>query len=107
MLRQHFVWFRKLVDNEPLLLMRGSTILDENLKKANIARDDIYGKLREANALNADQVLAVVFETTGDISVLHSADPDAKLEPDFFRNVTGAEQLFENRERQSESLARS
>ncbi|WP_417387916.1 DUF421 domain-containing protein [Gimesia sp.] len=107
MLRQHFIWFSKLVDNEPLLLMRGSTMLDENLKKANITRDDVYGKLREANALNADQVLAVVFETTGDISVLHSADPDAKLEPDFFRNVIGAEQLFENHEHPSETIART
>lgn len=79
----------RLVDNEPLLLMRGSTILDENLARANVTRDDLFGKLREANAFTYDQVLAVVFETTGDISVLHSPDEGARLEPDFLRNVKG------------------
>jgi len=101
LLRQKFLWFSKLVDNEPLLLMHGGTMLDENLQRANITRDDVYGKLREANAFNTDQVLAVVFETTGDVSVIHSAAPDAKLEPDFFRNVIGAERLFETSELQS------
>jgi len=79
----------RLVDNQPLLLMRGSTILDKNLMRANVTRDDLFGKLREANALNYDQVLAVVFETTGDISVLHSSDEEVILEPDFMRNVKG------------------
>lgn len=79
----------QFIDNEPLLLMRGSTILDENLARANVTRDDLFGKLREANALNYDQVLAVVFETTGDISVLHSTEKDARMEPDFLRNVKG------------------
>jgi len=32
------------------------------------------GKLREANVLRLSQVRAVVFETTGDISVLHTTD---------------------------------
>ena len=87
-------WFCKLVDNEPLLLMHGETIIEDNLKRANVTRDDVFGKLREANALNYDEVLAVVFETTGDISVLHSSDGDAKLESDFFENVIGSERLF-------------
>ncbi|MCA9110761.1 MAG: DUF421 domain-containing protein [Planctomycetaceae bacterium] len=84
----------RLIDNEPLLLMRGSIMIDENLRRANVTRSDVYGKLREANAITYDQVLAVVFETTGDISVLHSDDPAATLEPDFLQNVVGAERLF-------------
>ncbi|MDO6471263.1 YetF domain-containing protein [Maribacter sp. 1_MG-2023] len=32
-------------------------------------------KLREANVLQLSQVKAVIFETTGDISVLHSDKP--------------------------------
>lgn len=93
-MRQKFNWFSKLVDNEPLLLMAGRTMLDDNLRQANVTRADVYGKLREANALNYDEVLAVVFETTGDISVLHSADADATLEADFLQNVIGADRLF-------------
>ena len=64
--------FNKLVDNKPLLLMHGETILEDNLSRANVTKADLFGKLREANALNFKEVLAVVFETTGDVSVLHS-----------------------------------
>lgn len=105
LLRQKFNWFSKLIDNEPLLLMHGKTMLEENLQKANVTRADVYGKLREANALNYDQVLAVIFETTGDISVLHADDPNVKLEPDFFQNVIGAEHLLEDPNTITRSLA--
>tara|TARA_R110002095_G_scaffold99706_3_gene87672 strand:- start:4496 stop:5080 length:585 start_codon:yes stop_codon:yes gene_type:complete len=105
LLRQKSDWFSELIDNEPLLLMHGRHILDENLEKANVTRADVYGKLREANALNYDQVLAVIFETTGDISVLHADDPEARLEPDFFQNVIGAERLLKNREIETSTLA--
>lgn len=85
----------KLVDNKPLLLMARGKILDHNLKRANVTRADLFGKLREANVLNYDEILAVVFETTGDISVLHSKDANAHLEPDFLTSVIDADQLFD------------
>lgn len=69
---RRFSWFQKTIDNSPLLLMEGSKIINENLKKARVTEGDLRSKLREANVLNLNQVKAVVFETTGDISVLHS-----------------------------------
>jgi uncharacterized membrane protein YcaP (DUF421 family) len=93
--RQKFDWFSKVVDNQPILLMAGPIILDENLKRANITRDDLYGKLREANAFNFDDVKAVIFESTGDVSVLHS-DDKKKLEPKMFGNVIDSDRLFVN-----------
>ncbi len=93
-LREKVGWFSKAVDNQPLLLMAGGKILHENLRRANVTEADIFGKLREANALNYDQIRAVVFETTGDISVLHSSDSQIELEADFLRGVVGAERLF-------------
>ncbi len=93
-LRFRFDWFCKAVDNQPLLLMSSGDFLDENLRRANVTRADIYGKLREANAFNYREVRAVIFETTGDISVLHSSDAEKPLEPDFFKDVQGAEHLF-------------
>lgn len=83
----------KWLDNQPLLLMSGRTFLDDNLKRANVTRADVFGKLREANAFNYDQILAVVFETTGDISVLHSNDANAELDADFLKDVIGAQHL--------------
>lgn len=74
-------WFRarsaivaRMVDNEPLLLMRGPEILHENLRTAKITESDLRSKLRGANVLSLDHVHAVVFETTGDVSVMHG-DP--------------------------------
>ena len=66
--------FKKLIDNTPLLLMDGQNILYENLKKARVAEGDLRSKLREANVIELSEVHAVVFETTGDISVLHSSN---------------------------------
>ena len=71
--------FRKAIDNRPLLLMLGSTILDDNLRKSRLSRGDLRSKLREANVLDLSEVRAVVFETTGDIVVLHSANNERVL----------------------------
>lgn len=64
------------MDNSPLLLMDGETIIEDNLQKARVTMGDLRSKLREANATRLSQVKAVVFETTGDISVLHKDDDE-------------------------------
>lgn len=68
----------KFIENSPLLLMDGDTILEENLQHARIEKSQLIAKLREANVLNFDQVQAVVLEATGDISVLHTSDNEIK-----------------------------
>lgn len=79
---------KKAMDNKPLLLMDGENILHENLKKGRVAESDLRAKLREANVTKLSQVKAVVFETTGDISVLHNEDDhslDAYILADVLR----------------------
>nr|WKN39208.1 DUF421 domain-containing protein [Tunicatimonas sp. TK19036] len=92
LLRQKISWFSKVVDNQPLLLMDGPTILYENLRKAQLSEDDLRAKLREANVLNYSQVKAVVFETTGDISVLHTSQ-NTELDVDILQGVQGVSRL--------------
>ncbi|MDT0675423.1 DUF421 domain-containing protein [Autumnicola musiva] len=75
------------VDNSPLLLMDRTEILRDNLKKARVTEGDVRSKLREANVLNLSQVRAVIFETTGDISVLHSNDENEELEEWLIKDV--------------------
>lgn len=67
--------FERLVDNQPVLLMRGPHLLEDNLRRSRVTEADIRAKLREANVTRPDQVLAVVLETTGDVSVLHGDGP--------------------------------
>ena len=92
-LRQKVSWFSKAVDNQPLLLMHGERILHDNLKRANLSEGDLRAKLREANVLNYSQVKAVVFETTGDISVLHTDQEDVHLDTALLQGVRDVSQL--------------
>lgn len=77
---------RRTLDNAPLMLMENGRILDSNLARAQVAKSDIYAKLREANALDLAQVHAVVMESTGDISVLHGP-PGAEVSPELLEGV--------------------
>ncbi len=77
---RNYNFIQQLVDNKPLLLMDGNEVLDKNLKKAKVTLTDLKGKLREANVLHRDQVKAVVFESTGDISVLHGESEHTEME---------------------------
>jgi uncharacterized membrane protein YcaP (DUF421 family) len=78
------------IDNTPMVLMVGDRMLDDNLDAVRVSEADVRAKLREANVVRYDQVIAVILETTGDISVLHG---DVELDPDLLRGVIGVEQL--------------
>ena len=66
--------FSTIFNNTPILIMDGNEILYDKLAQTNVSEEDLIAKLREANVRNFDEVLAVVLECTGDISVLHSSD---------------------------------
>ena len=70
--------FEKLVTNKPMLIMKDGIILTDNLKKTNMSEDNLIGKLREANVMYFNEVRAVVLESTGDVSVIHT-NTDKKL----------------------------
>ncbi|WP_179019712.1 DUF421 domain-containing protein [Winogradskyella forsetii] len=65
---------QNLMDNKPTLLMKDGKIIEGSLKKCKVTESDIKAKLREANVIQLSEVKAVVFESTGDISVLHGSD---------------------------------
>lgn len=80
----------QLIDNKPPLLMTGPRILSSHLDAAQMTEDDLRSKLRMAGITHPEQVLAVVFETTGEVSVLKTKDA---VDPWLFENVQGAEYL--------------
>lgn len=85
-LRERLRPFRTLVDNRPLLLMEGERILDGNLRRARMTREDLVSKLRQAGVREPGDVRAVVFETTADVSVIQGP-PDCTLHPMLLENV--------------------
>lgn len=86
-LQKKFKTISSLISNKPLLLMEGEEILHDNLKHARIEKEQLIAKLREANVHDFKQVKAVVLESTGDISVLHSADDHSTLNREILLGV--------------------
>lgn len=76
---KNYDWISKIVTNKPLLLMKNGKIIKKNLDRSGVSHEDLMAKLREANALNFENIKAVVFETTGDVSVLHGSS-DTQLD---------------------------
>ena len=75
--------FERVIDNEPIFLMRDGKFCEDALKATRVAQSDVFAKLREANVLSLSEVRAVVLETTGDVSVLHGES----LDDTIVRNV--------------------
>jgi len=76
------------VDNTPRILMRATEIDNRALRDTRVTQEDLFAKLREANVVRLEQVHAVILESTGDISVLHS-DGNSELEQIVLSGVQG------------------
>ncbi|SFW21300.1 DUF421 domain-containing protein [Cellulophaga fucicola] len=84
--KRKFSWFNSLFTNSPMLLMENGEFIFNNLRKTNVDAKDVYAKLREANVKDKSEVLAVILESTGDISVLHKSK-DVELSKDILTGV--------------------
>jgi uncharacterized membrane protein YcaP (DUF421 family) len=80
-------WLHSTVDNEPLLLMLGGTMLRANMRQARISEADLWSELRLANVARPEDVFAVVLETTGDVSVLHGGGRSESLDERLLTGV--------------------
>ncbi|SFP10206.1 DUF421 domain-containing protein [Tranquillimonas alkanivorans] len=66
---------KNAIDNAPILVMEHGEIREDALRAARLTRGDVYSKLRAQNVKTLSEVRAVVFETTGDISVMTGSGP--------------------------------
>ncbi len=90
-LRSSYSSIDGLINNEPLLLMKGTEVIQENLRKGKVTEKDIWSKLRQNGVTKFSQIKAVVMETTGDISVLQNSDPDFRVDSKLLEDVEGWE----------------
>jgi len=86
-LRRRSSVVRRLLDNEPLLVMRDGRVIEANLDRSRMTRADLRAKLREANVLALEEVRAVVVESTGDVSVLHGPADGPPLSASLLEGV--------------------
>ncbi len=81
--------FEAAAENTPIILMFEGKVLHEQLRAARVTENELRGKLREANVIQLNQVKAVILETTGDVSVLHS-DQDIPLDDYLLKDVANS-----------------
>lgn len=75
-----FPTLENMLENDPVYLMRNGEVITENLKKTGVTESNLQAKLREANVFNRSEIAAVILETTGDVSVLHTSEKGKKIE---------------------------
>lgn len=85
-----------VIDNSPMLLMYNGQILHDNLKETEVREEDLIPVLRRENVVERSQVLAVIMETTGDFTVLHTTDDNRKLDTYLLQGVKGLPDNLQN-----------
>jgi uncharacterized membrane protein YcaP (DUF421 family) len=81
---------RRVLDSRPLLLMAGSKVLEENLRRSHMVEEELWPRLRLAGIADPAEVGCVILEPTGEVSVLRKG---AHLDRAMMRDVRGAEHL--------------
>lgn len=69
----------RLVDNTPIVLMAGAHVFDDNLRRTRVSERDLWAKLRSSGVASRDDLLYVVLETTGEMSVVADGSFDRQL----------------------------
>jgi len=63
-------WFERAVEGVPLLLVHSGHLVDSNLRRANISREELFSNLRSQGVFAVTDVRAAVLEPSGKLSVL-------------------------------------
>lgn len=77
--RQRWSGLRKVIGNNPVLLMEHGRFLTDAMAATRVSRSNLIEKLRAANVADPSQVTAAVLETTGDLSIITARPLDECL----------------------------
>jgi uncharacterized membrane protein YcaP (DUF421 family) len=69
--------FLRLTDGRPSILIKSGKVLEESMKKNQIAIDELMMLLREQGVFKIDDIEMAILETNGELSVMKKSD----LEP--------------------------
>lgn len=70
----HFQLFNKLIKSEPTILFYKGRYDWENMRKQRITRDDLLQSVRQQQVSSTDDILAVIIEASGSLSVLKQSE---------------------------------
>ena len=83
----------RYIDNTPTILISDGEILHDNLHKTAVSEKDLRSILRRENVCSLDDVHAVILETAGHVSVIHSRQTDLTIDPWLLEDVFDAKRL--------------
>ena len=75
-----------IFDHPPRVLISRGQVLDSELRRAGLTKDDLYGLLRQHGILNLKDAYLVIFEQRGRLSVIRQADV-RESEPELIRDM--------------------
>jgi uncharacterized membrane protein YcaP (DUF421 family) len=63
-------WFERTIEGVPVLLAHRGQFVEQNLRRANISKEELLSDLRSQGVFHLDEVRAAVLEPSGKLSVL-------------------------------------
>ncbi|WP_332694604.1 DUF421 domain-containing protein [Halalkalibacter lacteus] len=79
--------FRRVIEDEPIILMRHGQILHEELRKAKITLEAFFMDLRLNNASDLSEIDYAILEMNGSISVIKKSNYESVTLKDMKKNV--------------------
>jgi uncharacterized membrane protein YcaP (DUF421 family) len=79
--------FRRVIEDEPIILMRHGQILHEELKKAKITLEAFFMDLRLNNASDLSEIDYAILEMNGSISVIKKSNYESVTLNDMQKSV--------------------
>jgi uncharacterized membrane protein YcaP (DUF421 family) len=61
---------RPVLDGEPLVLMQDGQVIERNLRRERITRDELLAEARQQQVASLDEIRFAVLETNGRISII-------------------------------------
>lgn len=71
-------WIEKILEGEPLYIIREGRILVEAFKQTSLSQDELFAELRCRNVEHLGQIRTVLIETSGEFSILFYDDDEVK-----------------------------
>ncbi|MCY9806031.1 DUF421 domain-containing protein [Lentilactobacillus senioris] len=72
--KTHIHWIGKLIDGEPVTIIKNGRILVDNCLKVNLSAKEVDFKLRTAGVYNISEVKRAIIEQNGSLTVLRQGD---------------------------------
>ncbi len=77
------IWFSKLVESEPVVLIANGLIINQNMKRVRVSVQNLTTLLREKNIFNITDVEFAILENDGKLSVLPKSQKQPATPSDF------------------------